>query len=104
VKLAVEPLNRYETSLINTTEQALALIDALDHPACGLLLDSFHMNIEEKSPAAAARAAAGRIAHVHAWHRPRGPRRRRVRLAGVPRRAARRRLRRPAVHRVVHGR
>jgi D-psicose/D-tagatose/L-ribulose 3-epimerase len=72
VKLAVEPLNRYETSLINTTAQALALIDALDHTACGLLLDSFHMNIEEKSPAAAARAAAGRIAHVHACGTDRG--------------------------------
>jgi D-psicose/D-tagatose/L-ribulose 3-epimerase len=72
VKLAVEPLNRYETSLINTVEQALELIDALDHPACGLLLDSFHMNIEEKSPAAAARAAGGRIAHVHACGTDRG--------------------------------
>jgi D-psicose/D-tagatose/L-ribulose 3-epimerase len=72
VKLAVEPLNRYETSLINTTEQALELIDVLDHPACGLLLDSFHMNIEEKSPAAAARAAGERIAHVHACGTDRG--------------------------------
>jgi D-psicose/D-tagatose/L-ribulose 3-epimerase len=72
VKLAVEPLNRYETSLINTTEQALELIDVLDHPACGLLLDSFHMNIEERSPAAAARAAGERIAHVHACGTDRG--------------------------------
>ena len=72
VKLAIEPLNRYETSLINTVEQGLELLDAADHPACGLLLDTFHMNIEEKDPAAAARAAAGRIAHVHACGTDRG--------------------------------
>jgi D-psicose/D-tagatose/L-ribulose 3-epimerase len=72
VKLAIEPLNRYETSLINTVEQGLDLLDAVDHEACGLLLDTFHMNIEEKDPAAAARAAGGRIAHVHACGTDRG--------------------------------
>lgn len=72
VKLAVEPLNRFETSLINTVEQGLMLVGAVDHPACGLLLDSFHMNIEEKKPADAARAAAGHIAHVHACGTDRG--------------------------------
>jgi D-psicose/D-tagatose/L-ribulose 3-epimerase len=72
VKLAVEPLNRYETSLVNTVAQGLELLDEVDHPACGLLLDSFHMNIEEKDPAAAAGAAGGRIAHVHACGTDRG--------------------------------
>jgi D-psicose/D-tagatose/L-ribulose 3-epimerase len=72
VKLAIEPLNRYETSLVNTVAQAHELLDAVDHPACGLLLDSFHLNIEEKSPAAAALAAGERIAHVHACGTDRG--------------------------------
>jgi D-psicose/D-tagatose/L-ribulose 3-epimerase len=72
VKLAIEPLNRYETSLVNTVEQGLALLEEVDHPACGLLLDSFHMNIEEKDPAAAARAAGDRIVHVHACGTDRG--------------------------------
>jgi D-psicose/D-tagatose/L-ribulose 3-epimerase len=72
VKLAVEPLNRYETSLINTVEQGLELLEAVDHEACGLLLDTFHMNIEEKDPAAAARTAGERIAHVHACGTDRG--------------------------------
>jgi D-psicose/D-tagatose/L-ribulose 3-epimerase len=72
VKLAIEPLNRYETSLVNTVSQGLALLDEVDHPACGLLLDTFHMNIEEKDPAAAARAAGDRIAHVHACGTDRG--------------------------------
>ena len=72
VKLAIEPLNRYETSLINTVDQGLELLDAADHPACGLLLDTFHMNIEEKDPAAAAARAGARIAHVHACGTDRG--------------------------------
>jgi D-psicose/D-tagatose/L-ribulose 3-epimerase len=72
VKLAIEPLNRYETSLLNTVDQGLGLLDALDHPSAGLLLDTFHMNIEEKDPAAAARAAGDRIAHVHACGTDRG--------------------------------
>ena len=58
--------------MINTVDQALELLDAVDHSACGLLLDTFHMNVEEKHPAAAARAAAGRIAHVHACGTDRG--------------------------------
>jgi D-psicose/D-tagatose/L-ribulose 3-epimerase len=72
VRLAVEPLNRYETSLVNTVEQALELIELVGSDACGLLLDTFHMNIEEKHPAAAARAAGARIAHVHGCGTDRG--------------------------------
>jgi D-psicose/D-tagatose/L-ribulose 3-epimerase len=52
--------------------QGPAPVEELDHSGCGLLLDSFHMNIEEKSPPEAARAAAGRIAHVHACGTDRG--------------------------------
>ncbi|MDP4501722.1 sugar phosphate isomerase/epimerase family protein [Nonomuraea turcica] len=68
VRIAVEPLNRYETSLINTVEQAL---DALP-PGVDLALDIYHMNIEEKDPAAAVRSAAGRIAHVQVCGTDRG--------------------------------
>ncbi|MFB4271588.1 sugar phosphate isomerase/epimerase family protein [Nonomuraea sp. GTA35] len=68
VKLAVEPLNRYETSLLNTVEQAL---DALPED-CHLALDVYHLNIEEKDPAQAVRAAAGRLAHVQVCGTDRG--------------------------------
>ncbi|MGR6918543.1 sugar phosphate isomerase/epimerase family protein [[Actinomadura] parvosata] len=68
VRLAVEPLNRYETSLLNTVEQAL---DALPDD-CHLALDVYHLNIEEKDPAQAVRAAAGRVAHVQACGTDRG--------------------------------
>jgi D-psicose/D-tagatose/L-ribulose 3-epimerase len=72
VKLAVEPLNRYETSLVNTVAQGLELVEGVDSPACGLLLDTYHLHIEEKDPAAAARMAGDRIAHVHACGTDRG--------------------------------
>jgi D-psicose/D-tagatose/L-ribulose 3-epimerase len=72
VKLALEPLNRYETSLINTAEQALEVVEAVDSPALGLLLDTYHMNIEEKNPADAIRLAGSHLAHVHASASDRG--------------------------------
>ena len=72
VRLALEPLNRYETSLVNTVEQAMDIVTGVGSPALGVLLDTFHMNIEEKDPAAAVRTAAGHIAHVQACGTDRG--------------------------------
>ena len=46
VVLCVEPLNRFETSFINLAEQAIPIIDMVDHPNCQMMLDTFHMNIE----------------------------------------------------------
>src|SRR5690606_1566085 len=72
VRLGVEALNRYETSLFNTVEQALELVELVSSDSLGLLLDTYHMNIEEKDPAAAARAAGSAIAHVHTCGTDRG--------------------------------
>ncbi|RIJ70804.1 sugar phosphate isomerase/epimerase [Nakamurella silvestris] len=72
VRVAVEPLNRYETSLINTVDQGLAAIADLPAQGCGLALDVYHMNIEEKDIPAAIRRAAGRIAHVQVCGNDRG--------------------------------
>lgn len=66
VRLCVEPLNRFETSFLNTAEQALGVVERVDHPACQLLLDTFHMNIEEASLSAAIREAGDRLGHFHA--------------------------------------
>ena len=49
VLLALEPLNRYETDLVNTAEQGLELCDEIGADNVGLLLDTYHLNIEEKS-------------------------------------------------------
>jgi D-psicose/D-tagatose/L-ribulose 3-epimerase len=72
VKIAVEPLVRYETSLINTVEQALEAIDGLPPEGCGLLVDTYHANIEELDVGAALRAAGDRLVHVHASANDRG--------------------------------
>src|SRR3546814_7199770 len=49
LKIALEPLNRFESDLINTAGDALRLIHDIGHPAAGILLDGFHVNIEEAS-------------------------------------------------------
>jgi len=72
VSLCIEPLNRYETSFLNTVEQTVDVVDRVDHPACRILVDTYHMNIEEKSIPAAIRAAGDRIGHVHACGNDRG--------------------------------
>ncbi len=67
VRLALEPVNRYELDLIHTAEEGLAFVAEIGHPALGLVLDTFHMNIEEASRTEPFRAAlaAGRLFHVH---------------------------------------
>jgi D-psicose/D-tagatose/L-ribulose 3-epimerase len=50
----------------------MEVVDRVDSPALGLCLDTFHMNIEEKDPAAAVRLAGGKIAHVQACGTDRG--------------------------------
>lgn len=65
VRLALEPLNRYETTLVNTVEQGLELIDAVGAQNLGLLYDTFHANIEEPSIEQSLIAAGERLFHVH---------------------------------------
>jgi D-psicose/D-tagatose/L-ribulose 3-epimerase len=72
VRLAIEPLNRFETDLVNTTEQGLELVDLIGNDNVGLLIDTFHMNIEEKSLGAAVRLAGDRIFHVQVSENDRG--------------------------------
>jgi sugar phosphate isomerase/epimerase len=62
--LLVEPLNRYETNLINTIQDGLSLIRPLG-TNLKLLADLFHMNIEEVDMAAALRSGGDRIGHIH---------------------------------------
>ena len=64
VKIAVEPLNRFETYLFNRAAQALALADAVS-PECGVCLDAFHLNIEEEDMYDAIRLAGKRLFDFH---------------------------------------
>jgi D-psicose/D-tagatose/L-ribulose 3-epimerase len=72
VVLGVETLNRFETSFLNTTAQALELIDRVDHPSVGLALDVFHLGIEEKHVGDALRAAGPRLVHLQVAENDRG--------------------------------
>ncbi len=63
VSIGVEGLNRYETSVVNTVEQILDLIDGLP-PNVGIMIDNYHMNIEEADPYAALTTAGPHIKHV----------------------------------------
>ncbi len=67
LRLAMEPLNRYETDLVFNAEEGLAFVDKIGHPAFGLLLDTYHVNIEEASWTEPFQRvmAAGRLWHVH---------------------------------------
>ena len=72
VELAIEPLNRFETDLVNTVDQGLELLADIGAKNAGLLLDTFHMNIEEKDVPSAIRRAAGHIVEFHACSNDRG--------------------------------
>lgn len=72
VRLAVEPLNRYETSLLNTVDQTLEALDGLPSEHCGIAFDVYHANIEEQDVPAAIRRAGDRIAHVQVCANDRG--------------------------------
>jgi D-psicose/D-tagatose/L-ribulose 3-epimerase len=72
VRVAVEPLVRYETSVINTVAQALEVVEGLAPEGCGLLVDNYHANVEERDVAAAFRLAGDRLAHVHLCANDRG--------------------------------
>lgn len=64
-KLAIEPINRYETNIINTVGSGLDFIEKLNMENVGLLLDTFHMNIEEPSIDESILKAKDRIFHFH---------------------------------------
>ena len=65
VPLLFEPLNRYETNLINSVEDGVVLLNRLQSRNVRLLADLFHMNIEERSISEAIHFGASTIGHVH---------------------------------------
>jgi D-psicose/D-tagatose/L-ribulose 3-epimerase len=72
VTLGLEPLNRFETSFITTADQAIELVDRVGHPACKIMLDTFHMNIEENCMGDAIRKVGSRLVQVHSNENNRG--------------------------------
>ena len=72
VRIAVEPLNRFETFFLNTAADAKRLCEEVAHPNIGVLYDTFHANIEEKNQADAIRLLGKHIFHVHTCENDRG--------------------------------
>jgi sugar phosphate isomerase/epimerase len=65
VRLALEPLNRYESRLVNTVSEALTVVERVGADNLGVLVDTFHANIEESRIGEALKAAGDRLFHVH---------------------------------------
>lgn len=72
ITFALEPLNRFETDILNTTAQGLELVRRVASPHLGLMLDTFHMAMEEKSIPAAIQAAGRHLVHFQANENDRG--------------------------------
>ncbi len=72
VTLAVEPLNRFESDVLCTTQQAMELLDTVQHPAVQLMLDTFHMHMEEANLAEAILLGGHRLVHFQANENHRG--------------------------------
>ena len=72
IEVAIEPLNRFETYFLNTAADAASLCSAIGSPRVGILVDTFHANIEEKSIGAALRHAGAHLKHLHVCENDRG--------------------------------
>jgi D-psicose/D-tagatose/L-ribulose 3-epimerase len=72
VQVALEPLNRFETYFLNTVADASDFCDEVDSPNVGILVDTFHANIEEKSIGPAIRRAGKHLKHLHSSENDRG--------------------------------
>jgi D-psicose/D-tagatose/L-ribulose 3-epimerase len=72
VTLCIEYLNRFECYFLTTAAQAADLVRSVNHPSFKTMYDSFHANIEEKSPQAAVQTLNGLFGHVHISEGDRG--------------------------------
>lgn len=65
VRLGVEALNRFECYFLNTHADSARFAREVDHEACGMMYDTFHSNIEEKSVTDAVKAGGDKLFHIH---------------------------------------
>lgn len=72
VTLGLEAINRFETDLVNTSAEAVAMASATNSDRVGVLLDTFHLNIEEKDIERAIVGAADKLVHFHVSDNDRG--------------------------------
>lgn len=72
LQIAIEPLNRFESDLINTAEDVIRLVKTINHPAAKILMDSFHMTIEERNLHDAINTVGDKLIHVQVSENHRG--------------------------------
>lgn len=72
LRIALEPLNRFESDLVNTAEDVLRLVKDIQHPAAGIMLDGFHMSIEERDVEQAIVTAGDLLIHLQVSENYRG--------------------------------
>jgi D-psicose/D-tagatose/L-ribulose 3-epimerase len=72
LQIALEPLNRFESDLINNVDDVSRLIQDIDHPAAKIMLDGFHMNIEEKDIEQAITLSGDKLIHMQVSENYRG--------------------------------
>ena len=73
VPLVIEPVNHLQVGFNHTAAEVVALVDRIGSPATGLMLDTLHMNIEERSIVNTIRQHGGRIRHFHLCESNGGP-------------------------------
>lgn len=72
LKIAIEPLNRFESDLVNTADAVKRMVSDINHPAAKILLDGFHMAIEERDLERAVLTAGADLIHVQVSENYRG--------------------------------
>lgn len=72
LQIALEPLNRFESDLVNTAEDVVRLVKDINHPAAKIMLDGFHMNIEEPDAEKAIIQAGDQLIHFQVSENYRG--------------------------------
>jgi len=70
--IALEPLNRFESDMVNTADDVLRLVNDINHPSAKIMLDGFHMAIEERNIELAITSVGGRLIHVQVAENYRG--------------------------------
>lgn len=72
LNIALEPLNRFESDMVNTAEDVMRLIEDINHPAAKAMLDGFHMSIEERDFEKAISRTRDKLIHVQVSENYRG--------------------------------
>lgn len=72
ITLGLEYLNRFESYLVSCTDELIDLVNSVNHPACKIMFDTFHANIEEKDMTAAIKKIGNKLVHVQLSENDRG--------------------------------